>query len=62
MEGLQAAKKKLTVFWGYIRNGLVGLKQWMAELFESLFLTAKKEKKRVGKNTIRASPKDILRP
>jgi hypothetical protein len=30
-------------------------------LFETLFLTAKKDKRRVDKNTIRASPKDILK-
>jgi|GEM_PF-6531912 hypothetical protein len=35
---------RLNAFWEYIRNGLVGLKEWMANLFETLFLTAKKEK------------------
>jgi hypothetical protein len=60
MEGIQIGKKKLNAFWEYIRNGMVGLREWIANLFESFFLTAKKEKKRLDKNTIRASPKAIL--
>jgi hypothetical protein len=37
-----------------------GLSQWIANLFQGFFMTAKKEKKRLDKKTIRASPKTIL--
>jgi hypothetical protein len=60
MERIQSSKKKLDTFWAYIRKGMVGIEKWLANLFESLFMIAKKEKKRLGKNNIRASPKDIL--